>query len=98
MTICKQRIEEFLRRDLGHWAGLPAGCGEGDVTSWLPFLEGSGVDRRGAEGVEYTFRVLPDTQLIVTVTVFPPCSIQDFRARYESSSLSREFGRPESGG
>jgi tetrahydromethanopterin S-methyltransferase subunit F len=166
MEECKARIDEFLGRDLSRWKGLPTGCLERDVTSWLSFLDGSGVARRGADSIEYTFRVLPHpaflsgvsfyfdrgvlqlieteywsmdrgvcaatiaqvrepeqlldlawrdeiipsglraspgkgiaigvipaTGLIVTVTVFPPCSIQEFEARYHDTSLAREFDR-----
>jgi|GEM_PF-5166972 len=169
MGACKERIEEFLGRDLSRWSGLPAGCREANVTSWFQFMDGSGVVRRGEQQVEYTFRVMshpsflqgvsfyfaegslsfietefwsfdrvecaatleqlgtpeqslnlhwrdsvvpsglrmyptkgiavgviPETQLIVTFTVFPPCSTEYFLARYENASLMREFRPPSS--
>jgi hypothetical protein len=57
MNACRQTIDMYLRRDLGAWRGLAAGCRE-DALEWLSFRDGKGRTVLGAEHVEYAFRML----------------------------------------
>ena len=57
MSDCLQRIDRFLRRDLGGWTGLDPACTAADVAQ-LRFEEGHGIARLGTGNVEYVFRVL----------------------------------------
>ena len=54
--VCKSRLEQFLRRELADWEGLPDGCAERDVGRWLPLRAGEGIAHLGSEMVEYRFR------------------------------------------
>jgi hypothetical protein len=49
---CKERLEQFMRRDLAGWMGLSGQCAEHDVARWLPLREGEGVgwEHADAEG------------------------------------------------
>lgn len=57
MSDCLERVDRFLRRDLGRWAGLDAACTAADVAQ-LRFEEGQAIARLGRSNVEYVFRVL----------------------------------------
>jgi len=52
----KDRLEQFLRRDLAGWKGLLAGCTEQEIARWLPLRPGEGTARLGTDRVEYRFR------------------------------------------
>jgi hypothetical protein len=54
---CKDRLEQFLRRNLAGWQGLPADCAELDIAQWLPLRPGEGITHLGSETIEYRFRV-----------------------------------------
>jgi hypothetical protein len=54
---CKGRLEQFLRRELAGWHGLPEGCVAEDLPSWVKLRSGEGLAHFGSEIVEYRFRV-----------------------------------------
>jgi hypothetical protein len=58
MDTCQKTIQQFLDRDLEHWAGLAEGCEESQLENWLEFRPGEGITHRGAEFVTYRFRSL----------------------------------------
>jgi hypothetical protein len=54
----RSRIEQFLRRDLADWVGLPEGCSEENLERWLSLRPGEGIVQLGTEIVTYRFRVV----------------------------------------
>ena len=57
LSPCRSRLEQFLRRDLEGWNGLPHGCAEQEISRWLPLREGEGIVHLGVEMIGYRFRV-----------------------------------------
>jgi hypothetical protein len=57
MDPCRDSIERFLQRDIGHWRGLQCGKQE-EIASWLAFNDGAGRAFYGSDRVEYEFRSL----------------------------------------
>ncbi|HEV7745423.1 MAG TPA: hypothetical protein VGO56_10545 [Pyrinomonadaceae bacterium] len=39
--------------------------------------------------------IVPDTELIVSVVVFPPCTLHDYKSKYYNITLAREFNPDE---
>lgn len=55
--VCKHRLEQFLRRDLSEWTGVPEACSEADVVNWLNPRPGEGLTHLGTDVIPYRFRV-----------------------------------------
>ena len=100
MSDCLERIDRFLRRDLGRWTGLDTACTAADVAQ-LPFAEGQGVARLGTSNVEYLFRVLRHAGLDEGVTFyFDGDALRVIETEYWSldavrcGALLKELGEP----
>lgn len=57
---CRIRVEQFMRRELAQWDGLPNGCFEQEIQRWLQLRPGVGIAHLGSDVVEYRFRAVAD--------------------------------------
>jgi hypothetical protein len=58
INVLRDRLEQFLRREVVEWEGLPAKCTEQDLEVWLSLSSGEGIAHLGTDGVQYRFRTV----------------------------------------
>jgi hypothetical protein len=101
-NVCKDRLEQFLRRELAGWEGLPKKCAEQDVARSLPLRPGEGIAYLGSERVEYRFRVVEAVGFIEPVRLYfregALCLVRTglwSTERAECERLLRDLGDPQ---
>jgi hypothetical protein len=101
-NVCKDRLDQFLRRELATLEGLPTTCTEQDVARSRPLRPGEGIAYLGSERVEYRFRVVEAVGFIEPVRLYfggaALCLVRTglwSTDRAECERLLRDLGDPQ---